>query len=661
MIVTFYSYKGGTGRTMALANIAALLAKRGRRVLAVDFDLEAPGLWRYFSRFHDRLDQQPGLMDVLIAASSRVDAPDIDWRDYVTHVQVQSSELSLMTSGQLDERYSSKVLNFDWAEFFRNSQGGEFFERLRRQWREEYDFTLIDSRTGVTDTGGICTIMLPDLIIPVFVSNLQSLEGAVEVMERAQARRKGLAYDRPPAAILPILSRFDSRTEYESAQEWLEISANRVEPFYRDWLPSNFSPRLALERTKLPYVAYFSFGETLPALTEGASDPESLGYALNAVSQLIEQELGNAEVIMGVGSERALEASTREVLLDAVPDIWGNVPQRNKNFTGRDQLLNDLRGALTTGATAILPIALYGLGGVGKTQLVNEYAHRYANYYQVVWWIAADEIALVRSSLAALAPRLGLAILPGRVEDAVAAVLDALRRGVPYSRWLLIFDNADQPEEIRQFIPPGPGDIVITSRNRAWAQVIDALEVDVFSREESSLYLQRLVPGITRNDADRLAEALGDLPLALEQAAALLTETVMTVDVYLALLGEESSRVLGENPEPAEYPLPVAAAWSLSVTRLREQTPFAWELLQRCAFFGPAPISLDLLDRGRYVLASPLRDTLDDPILLGRSIRALGRYSLARIDNYQRTIQERYSKPHVIEKKKRPRAASNAS
>ena len=323
----------------------------------------------------------------------------------------------------------------------------------------------------------------------------------------------------------------------------------------------------------------------------------------------------------------------------AVPDIWGNVPQRNKNFTGREDLLAELERRAGA-ATAILPQALYGLGGVGKTQLAIEYAYRYADKYQVVWWIPADQIALVRSTLAALAPRLGLTgIPPGRVEDAMSAVLEALRRGKPFDRWLLVFDNADQPELIREFIPHGPGHSIVTSRNRGWARLVDALEVDVFTREESLRYLQRRVEGIAPADAGRLAEELGDLPLALEQAAALLSQTVMTVDMYLNLLADESERVLGENPPPADYPVPVAAAWSLSVTRLREQTPYAFELLQRCAFFGPAPISLELLDRGRYVLEPPLRDTLRDPIVMSRAIIALGRYSLARIDNYRRTLE----------------------
>jgi tetratricopeptide (TPR) repeat protein len=323
-----------------------------------------------------------------------------------------------------------------------------------------------------------------------------------------------------------------------------------------------------------------------------------------------------------------------------VPEIWGNVPQRNKNFTGRTQLLDGLRQRVTGEVTALVPHALHGMGGVGKTQLAIEYAYRFAPQYQVVWWIPADQVALVRASLAALAPRLGIeGLLPGRTEEAVAAVLDALRRGEPYDRWLLVFDNADQPETIRGLMPTGRGDIIITSRNRGWSEVADALEVDVFARPESKEFLARRIAGITDQDADRLAEEFGDLPLGLEQAAAWLVQTAMTVDAYLQLLAEEGGRVLGEYPATSDYPLPVAAAWSLSVTRLRTQTPYAMELLQCCAFFGAAPIPLELLERGRYILRSPLQGTLKDPILLGRAIRALGRYALVRIDNYRRTLE----------------------
>jgi hypothetical protein len=322
-----------------------------------------------------------------------------------------------------------------------------------------------------------------------------------------------------------------------------------------------------------------------------------------------------------------------------VPTVWGNVPQRNKNFTGREDLLLELRERVTGDVTAVLAHALHGMGGVGKTQLAIEYAYRYMSDYEVIWWIPADQIALVRSSLAALAPRLGLEdIAPGRVEDAVSAVFDALRRGEPYERWLIIFDNADQPEEVRDLLPSGPGHVIVTSRNHRWQSVADAVEVDVFSREESLDFLERRVPGITAGEAERLAEDLGDLPIALEQAGALQVESGMSVDEYLGLLAEESGKVLAENP-PADYPVGVAAAWALSMARLKEQTPFAWELLRRLAYFGPEPIDRDLFKQGRFVLGPPLQEGLGDPIVFGRAIRELGRYALARVDNYHKTLQ----------------------
>lgn len=352
------------------------------------------------------------------------------------------------------------------------------------------------------------------------------------------------------------------------------------------------------------------------------------------LSQLLAGGRGGGAVVVS-GSADTPRPPSR-----GVPVVWGNVPQRNKNFTGRDDLLGDLRRRIANEeVTALLPHALQGMGGVGKTQLVIEYAHRYQADYDVVWWIPADQAALVRSALAALAPRLGLTgVALGRIEDAVAAVLDALRRGKPFDRWLMVFDNADQPEMIRDLMPQGPGHVLVTSRNHRWASVADTVEVDVFAREESLEFLRRRVPYISDPDAHRLADDLGDLPLALEQAGALLAETGMAVDTYLELLKQQASKILGENP-PADYPVPVAAAWSLSEARVRAETPHAMDLLYRCAFFGPGPIPIELLERGRHVLAPPLRDILGDPLLTSRAIRALGRYALARIDNYRKTLQ----------------------
>ncbi|WP_248825881.1 FxSxx-COOH system tetratricopeptide repeat protein [Frankia umida] len=325
-----------------------------------------------------------------------------------------------------------------------------------------------------------------------------------------------------------------------------------------------------------------------------------------------------------------------------VPIVWGNVPQRNKNFTGRTKQLADLRRRITSDdldITAVLPHALQGMGGVGKTQLAVEYAHQFQTDYDLVWWVGAEQPVMIRSALAALAPQLRLTEGgPLRTEDAVALVLDALRRGEPYRRWLLVFDNAESPELIRPLIPHGPGHVIVTSRDRGWLGQVDAIEVDVFDRAESTQFLQRRVPGITPNDAYELADALGDLPLALEQAGALQFETGMAAQEYLQLFREASGRLLAES-QPTDYPTSVAAVWSLSMNRLQEQSQFALRLLRRCAFFGPEPISLEMLDRGRYILDSDFGTEMQDRLAVSRAIREIGRYALARIDSSARTLQ----------------------
>jgi hypothetical protein len=326
-----------------------------------------------------------------------------------------------------------------------------------------------------------------------------------------------------------------------------------------------------------------------------------------------------------------------------VPAIWGDVPQRNRNFTGREEILRALRKRLRdntdSAVTVVLPTAaLQGMGGVGKTALTVEYAHRYRSDYDLVWWIRADQPSLVRPQLASLAPRLGLAPAAATgIEGAVSSVMDALRRGVPYSRWLLVFDNANQPEEINDVIPRGPGDVLITSRDPHWAAVVDTVPVDVFARPESKQFLSKRVPkNLTETQADQLANELGDLPLALEQAGAVQAETGMPVDEYLRLLKEHAAQIMEEGKSP-EYPLSMTAAWRLSVTMLSNQTPEALELLRCCAFFSPDPIPRDVFRRGTRATGTSLGDLIGDPILLSRAIRELGRFALVRIDG--RTLQ----------------------
>lgn len=325
---------------------------------------------------------------------------------------------------------------------------------------------------------------------------------------------------------------------------------------------------------------------------------------------------------------------------DSYPEVWGQVPQRNMNFTGRETLLEELRTGLDTAVTAVLPHALHGLGGVGKTQVAIEYAYRNMSSYDIVWWIPADQPELVRSSLAALAPHLGLPPVSATgVQDAANAVLNALRRGKPYSRWLLIFDNADQPEDVNQLIPRGPGHALVTSRNHRWQGIVDTIPVNVFSRAESVQFLAKRVPkAISSAAADQLADELGDLPLALEQAGALQAETGMPAQEYLELLQEHAREVLTES-KPSEYPVPMTAAWRISVGKLSDANSAALELLRCCAFFGPEPIPRDVFRHGLQEPGSKLTEILASPIILARVIRDIARFALATIDPSTRTIQ----------------------
>ncbi|WP_189256087.1 FxSxx-COOH system tetratricopeptide repeat protein [Lentzea flava] len=321
------------------------------------------------------------------------------------------------------------------------------------------------------------------------------------------------------------------------------------------------------------------------------------------------------------------------------PQVWGHVPLRNPDFVGREQLLETLRRRLLEpGTTAVLPEALHGMGGVGKSQTVVEYIYRHAAEYDVVWWIPAHHPAQITSSLVELAKKMELPTAT-TADTAIPAVLEALRRGEPHHRWLLVFDNAERPDTLRQFFPAGSGHVVVTSRNSEWAGIARPVNVDVFTRDESKQLLNRRGGALTDGDAERLAEALGDLPLAVEQAAAWLAQTGMQVPEYLDLLEHNRTELL-EAGASSDYRLPVAAAWNVPLNRLKQDHRAALQLLQLCAFFGPEPISRKWFSgmRGAPVPAA-LASAFADPIKLNRAVREISRYSLAKIDHRNNTLQ----------------------
>ncbi|MGC5563636.1 FxSxx-COOH system tetratricopeptide repeat protein [Streptomyces sp. FR-108] len=323
-----------------------------------------------------------------------------------------------------------------------------------------------------------------------------------------------------------------------------------------------------------------------------------------------------------------------------------NVPLRNTSFVGRTALLRAVEDQLGAQDTAaVLPHTLQGMGGVGKSQLALEYVYRHQLDYKVICWIPAERESLILAALAGLAAR--LRITPGGPEGglpatntAVPAVLEALRTGVPYDKWLLVFDNAENVEAVRSYFPAnGPGKIIVTSRNRDWERVATPLPVNVFERDESIQLLRKRSPDLSERDADRLAEALGDLPLAVEQAGAWRAVTGMLVDDYLGLLNERSPEILHLDPAP-DYPVSVAAAWDISLERIKENNPGARELLDICACMAPEPVPLSMLRGKRGVDITPDVDPLlRESIKLSRAIRDLNQFSLVKLDLRSDTLQ----------------------
>ena len=341
--------------------------------------------------------------------------------------------------------------------------------------------------------------------------------------------------------------------------------------------------------------------------------------------------LGLAEPVRAVFVAAARGLAPAAEVLGAVrgarPRVW-NIPARNPGFTGRDDLLAEVREQLLAGDRAVVQ-ALHGMGGVGKTQLAAEYAHRFAGAYDLAWWINAEQGGLIGDQVAALGLALGC-VPPGAGAEAVrAAVLAELRhRG----RWLLVFDNAEDPADVTPWLPGGGGHVLITTRERGWDEVAVPVEVDVLARAESVAILQTRVPALSGAGAGRLAGELGDLPLAIAQAAGFMTGTGMAADEFLGLLRTRAGQLLAQGA-PGSYPRSLAAATGLIADRLARQDPAAAELASVCAFLAPEPIPESLFTAAVSVLPSELAARAADPLAWRQTLAQMTRQSLARIDH----------------------------
>lgn len=298
-VVTFYSYNGGVGRTMALANVAVLFAKLGYKTLIADWDLESPGLEFYFRDFLDveAISRKRGLIDVLDDGrknESSGTSEAVSWEDAIIEIEIPDAiePVHLMTAGRRNDRsaYFDKISGFDWADFYQQ-KGGFLIERLRTAWKEAYDYVLIDSRAGATDTSGVCTIQLSDMLVLLFASTDQSLSGAIDVAKKARSARQDLPFDRASLTCIPVPSKFNTEENIRTSQEWLDRFLRNLGSFYDNWLPRSIDRRYFLESTAIPYSSYYSFGEKLPVSEKGVEASPQLCHAYENLASIIRNDL----------------------------------------------------------------------------------------------------------------------------------------------------------------------------------------------------------------------------------------------------------------------------------------------------------------------------------------------------------------------------------
>jgi len=302
------------------------------------------------------------------------------------------------------------------------------------------------------------------------------------------------------------------------------------------------------------------------------------------------------------------------------------IPGRVRGFIGRADLLAGLEAALQSGGSTVVQ-AVTGMGGIGKTTAAIEYAHRHHDEFDIAWWVPAEDPALIPERLAELALALDLTAATTPVGVGVARLLGELARR---DRWLVVFDNAEDPRALSPWLPEGSGQVLITSRNPAWRPIAATVGVREFSRAESVQLLRILASELTEPEADRVAEAVGDLPLAVEQAGSLLDDTGMAVDKYLRLLAERAQDVLDHDPGGV-YPLSVAASWAVAFDRLAIDDPTALDLLTVVAWCGAEPVPLTLLTGHPDLLPERLRPLATDPLVMARCTAILHRRGMATI------------------------------
>ena len=318
------------------------------------------------------------------------------------------------------------------------------------------------------------------------------------------------------------------------------------------------------------------------------------------------------------------------------PAVWNLPYPRNENFTGRAGALADINTKFTARAAAERVQVVIGPGGIGKTQLAVEYAYKHRWDYDLIWWLVAEDVAGLTLAYAQLGQQLGLKFSEDNSSDDIRHVVRQVLN--QRSRWLLIFDGAITPQQVAPFLPPKPiaGNVLITSRNPNWSDVGGIVPLGPLKRGESiALLRKRTKRNDTNESASKLSQALGDLPIALNQAAAVIDKSHISFTAYLARFEQLWAELLQKGIRLDQQPDAVAMTWELSIRQLESTSPAGMDLLNLCAFLAPQPIKRSFLIGCEQRMPPQVRETMRDASLFHAAVGTLRAYSMMEGDEAQ--------------------------
>ncbi len=297
--ITFYSYKGGVGRSMSLVNIACLMAKQKKKVLLIDWDLEAPGLDTFFT--NSITNDDLGLVDFITDAQSiiNIDTTNQEYESFLienldkyisknARLDKNGLQFDIIKAGRFDDEYTNKLNAIDWVSFYKIAPA--FFRTFAQHLETKYDYILIDSRTGLADSSGICTMLMPQILVLVFALNNQNIDGVLKVANQSINYRLE-SNDFRSLKVLPLPSRIDNDNPTE-LEIWINNYTKKFEDLFKEkYLLDECKLENYFNISSIPYKSDHAYGENIPVLNENANNPNFISYYYSQFLKQIESEL----------------------------------------------------------------------------------------------------------------------------------------------------------------------------------------------------------------------------------------------------------------------------------------------------------------------------------------------------------------------------------